>query len=55
MNCTRGKHTREKDRGSARMMLLDWMMDGERKMNYSELKKKISNRQNWRQWNPKPD
>ena len=49
-----GRIPGKKTRGRPRMMLLDWMMDGERKMNYSELKKKSSNRQNWRQWNPKP-
>ena len=49
-NCTRGK---KKTRGRPRIML-DWMMDGEWKMDYSELKKKSSNRQNWHQWNPKP-
>ena len=35
-----GKKTRERPR----MMLLDWMMDGERKMNYSELKMKSSDK-----------
>ena len=27
------------------MIMLDWMMNGERKMNYGELKMKSSNRQ----------
>ena len=53
-----GRIPGKKTRGRPRMMLLDWMMDGERKLNsnlnYCELKKKSSNRQYWRQWNPEP-
>ena len=49
-----GRIPGKKTRGRPRMMLLDWMMDGGRKMNYGELKKKSSNRQYWRQWNPEP-